>query len=764
MKIKQLKARGFLGFKRGLGQDEVCCDLSGLSGLVAICGENGRGKTTFLELLTPFRSFASRSGALKNHVFLRDSFKELTFDHAGHEYRTMVKIDAESDKSEGFIWRDGKSLVSGKAREYDKKIVELFGSPELFFSSVFCAQNSAKLSDMTVGEIKGLFAEFLQLDKLAGYEQAAKQAGQAVLTLAEAKSREIDRFSGCADIDEIQQEIGERELQAAANTAEISQNAQLLAAAQRDLADAQKAEAQNAVVMEKAAGIRRETSASVERWWQYKNATEKALQDMRAQCAAEMAQLEKVQALAGDNTDFDALSVEKSRIQTEQAERDRQLAEIDTRLHDVSVAVLETEKQLNAQKQIMQAVKNDTEHARLTAEAEACKRSMAVLEKRSAICNDPTCELIAAAVHSAKRFDELQGLIAEIEHKNDAVFDQAKAEAERLQAVLTEKENAYLAAKADKQAAGMTSSAAVLRLREIDVQLARQAEVAAARERVSGIEKRVAEIKAAGIAKRSELEQREKTHNEEMTRLDELVQEIEAQIDTAAPEGVPASQRRIETLQTAQSFAQKKAADIQAALATARARLESAKADMAKVDALRAELEGLKAEAAEWKYLQDACGKNGLQALEIDGTAPAITEYANAILRATYGPAFSVRISTQDPETGKETFDIIVIADDGTEILLENLSGGQRVWILKALRLAMTLISKEKSEHDFRTAFGDEEDGALDSEKARAFVDMYRQFMKSGGFDAFFYISHRPECVAMADHVIELTESGITIN
>jgi hypothetical protein len=36
--------------------------------------------------------------------------------------------------------------------------------------------------------------------------------------------------------------------------------------------------------------------------------------------------------------------------------------------------------------------------------------------------------------------------------------------------------------------------------------------------------------------------------------------------------------------------------------------------------------------------------------------------------------------------------------------------------------------------------------------------------METGGFDTCFFISHRPECVAMANHVLEFGEGGISVN
>ncbi len=81
----------------------------------------------------------------------------------------------------------------------------------------------------------------------------------------------------------------------------------------------------------------------------------------------------------------------------------------------------------------------------------------------------------------------------------------------------------------------------------------------------------------------------------------------------------------------------------------------------------------------------------------------------------------------------------------------------------KALRLAMTLISKEKSGRNYSTLFADEEDGALSEENATQFIGLYRSLMKIGDMDTCFYVSHKPEAVALADHRLIFGDSGVTI-
>lgn len=174
MKNISMFIRGAIGIKKGLGRDEIEFDLKNKTGLVALAGPNGKGKSTVLELMSLYRTLASRKGSLKHHFFLRDSRVEHKFIYDGDEYHLIWKIDSGSDKSEAFILINGESVVNGKNTEYDKYINDEFGSQTLFYNSVFCAQGSGNLSTMTTGKIKELFVEFLQIERLAEYEKQCK--------------------------------------------------------------------------------------------------------------------------------------------------------------------------------------------------------------------------------------------------------------------------------------------------------------------------------------------------------------------------------------------------------------------------------------------------------------------------------------------------------------------------------------------------------------------------------------------------------------
>lgn len=763
MKLKTLKARGFWGFRRGLGVDEITVDLSSLSGLVAITGDNGKGKTTLLELLTPYRQLASRNGNIKGHVFLRDSFKELTFDFNGAEYRTLIKIDCDSDRSEGFIFKDGVSLVNGKLRDYDKKINELFGSPELFFSSVFCAQNAAKLSDLTVGQIKGLFSEFLQLDKLEAYEATAKRAGAIVAGLVAGKGREIEKLQG-QDVARLETDLHNNTESIAEGQEAVRFTEKTIVKSETALETARAAAASNAVIMERAAGVRNELKALEKQRDDDHDKSNRELSDLRTKCTAAIQEQQRAETLAAKAGEIDEAELKAGDCRGSITAHEMKKVENENILAVAQSELDEIAKIEAPELARIHAASHDTKLAELAAEIKNCRESMAILEKRSPNCNDLNCALIAHAVESAERLPKLEKAEADITKINAAIIEDAEAiisECRTRRAAAAQHkadaENRIASARADIK----TEQA---RLAVHEKILSQRSDIAAAVERKAGIETRIQELRAEGMSKKAALEIRQKNDAENVIRLEQLIKDIEAEVNYGAESVIVNCENTLFALKKEKSDTEKALATLQAQREQISARLAEARAAEKKVEALKADAQALQIEAAEWQYIQAACGNNGLRALEIDGVAPCITNNANTLLAATYGPAFSVSIRTVDPETGKETFDVVVTTDDGTETLLENLSGGQKVWILKALRLAMTLISKDKSALNYKTAFSDEEDGALDVCNAENFVNMYRAFMNAGGFESLLYISHRPECVAMADSQINFSAAGITIN
>ena len=176
MRLLNVDIRGSKGLKDGIGQDQFKYDFSSLSGLVAISGDNGAGKSTFMEFLTFFRQCPSQTGKFSSLFCLPDSHRDITAEMNGHVYRSLVKMNPETTSpDEGYLWKDGHPLeTGGKVSVYDKLAEGIFGSPRLFFASIFSGQEKQRISDYKPADMISLFIEFLRLDEMERYRKTAK--------------------------------------------------------------------------------------------------------------------------------------------------------------------------------------------------------------------------------------------------------------------------------------------------------------------------------------------------------------------------------------------------------------------------------------------------------------------------------------------------------------------------------------------------------------------------------------------------------------
>ena len=106
-----------------------------------------------------------------------------------------------------------------------------------------------------------------------------------------------------------------------------------------------------------------------------------------------------------------------------------------------------------------------------------------------------------------------------------------------------------------------------------------------------------------------------------------------------------------------------------------------------------------------------------------------------------------------------EDFLIYVIdSEDGEPVLLENKSGGEAVWIKRAIYDAFAVIRKRNTGFAFLTCFQDEADGALDSAAKTAYCRMLEAAHAESALRHTVIITHREEVKAMIPQKIDMEE------
>ncbi|MCO5189847.1 MAG: SMC family ATPase [Anaerolineae bacterium] len=154
---------------------------------------------------------------------------------------------------------------------------------------------------------------------------------------------------------------------------------------------------------------------------------------------------------------------------------------------------------------------------------------------------------------------------------------------------------------------------------------------------------------------------------------------------------------------------------------------------VAVLDDRRAQRERLSAERHDTtqliqrlKRLEEACGRNGVQALLIERALPEIEDSANAILdRLTSGRmriTFETQRQLKSRDELAETLDIHIV-DEAGERPYENYSGGEQFRINFAIRLALSQILAKRAGAQLQTLVIDEGFGSQDPNGRQRLVE-----------------------------------------
>ena len=141
---------------------------------------------------------------------------------------------------------------------------------------------------------------------------------------------------------------------------------------------------------------------------------------------------------------------------------------------------------------------------------------------------------------------------------------------------------------------------------------------------------------------------------------------------------------------------------------------------------LREARQALAARIGLLRQLEEACGRNGVQALLIETALPEIEEHANDLLYRLSGGEMRIRFDTQRDRKSDggaiETLDI-KIADNSGERPYENYSGGEKFRVNFAIRLALSQVLARRAGARLRTLVIDEGFGSQDPEGRQRLVE-----------------------------------------
>jgi len=782
MKPLSLKLRGAVGIHDGLGLDDVSIDFGGFqSGLIALVGPNGSGKTTILENLHPYLQLASREGSLSNHFRLRDSYRDFTFELAGHVYRSYILIDAKTAKTEAYLYRDGTPLSDGKVNTYKAEIEKLLGSPELFFRSIFSCQNAESITSLTAGKRKELFLELLGLQRYDLYAEHCKvQADEVEKDIAGRRGRLEQIAAQTSREAVVVSELENCRKELAVVEADIKIGETQVKLRSEEIANRESRVAEDKAKHTMVHDLGNEVSVLEAKKWKLDKDHKEQLEKLGLSKKAIEEEIKRKQQIVDHKHEIEQSVIRLQTLRLElkdinerreqvlaiEREQEKGREKYQTALSDYKLACVAI---ANEQSGLEREKKNLIE--RFESDLLVCRRELMEAQRTAALVSEVPCNTVPGLPDRCKLLStaiNAKNLIRSIELRMGELGDHDYRWSNGLGALAAQYETSRTRAAelveptnhVDDQFAGRIASVGFDPARHLTVCKEIQTleakkweslleELRVAEATIEEKQKAIAEIAARVIETGNKhhidafnlgLEATEKRAKWEEIKATLLAPEFYEQLQVLR-NAIVIAQAELKALTDKRSGI---VGDIQFRQEMLK-QLDEAEAE---ARSITADLQKILSQLENWRLLQRACSKDGIPALELDAAGPAVSRIANELLASTFGTRFQISFETtkmsKDNKKQLETFEIRVYGADG-EKRIEDLSGGERVWIEKAIQEAIAIYLSEKSGKEYLTSYADESDGALDPDNKQHFLDMLRESFKLGRRHYTFVITQTPE-------------------
>ena len=753
--LVSLNLRGSIGIYKGLKKDEVSINFDSFdSGLIALTGDNGKGKTTLIENCHPYPKMLTRKDKLQEQFRLRDSFREVVYRDrdTGRMVKCVIQVDGET-KSGSCNYFAYDSYDGGKSwsavpgldknlKPYEEFVEATFGPLELYLRTAFITQRPTKnlpdLTDATAGEKKTLFVELAGIDYLQKFSEAANDLVKANAEKVHDSEIRIQMLeSSLSRKKEIETSLAESEKTAKEKQAELDGITASGKKAREELNGAQERFNAEKDRLNKENGLKGDVSTLESEISNIESEISRNQEaaEKRAENEKVIAEYEDLQKVIAEeqkkrNAINEANSAKMSEYLQKKSEFDEKIAEIKKNIETLTTEKNAVEKEILKSENEIRFKERDI--ADISDTCPTCGQKLPA--EKIAELNEKRNEAKASIKILEDAISEKKNRISEIE-KKIAELTQELSEFAFSEPVKPKREE--FDASAENEATAKLNAINIERAKS-ELETAKTAAV-----RIEGLAVQIAD-------KKKLLENAEKT-----------LREVESKRDDGAENALNEAQKKIDSLT-------EKFTSVKAELAGINATIEAGKKSLAEIaesekelEKVRKEAEKAKSESVEWELVSKAFGKDGIQALELDALAPGISETANRILKSGYGDRFSISIeTTRIGGSGKKTKQIedfkIMVNDDGDVTALENKSGGESVWIKRAIYDAFAVIRRRNTGFAFLTCFQDETDGALDASAKTAYCRMLEASHEAGKLRHTIIITHSNEVRAMIEQKIAM--------
>ena len=753
--LVSLHLRGAIGIYKGLKKDEISINFDSFdSGLIALTGDNGKGKTTLIENCHPYPKMLTRKDKLQEQFRLRDSFREVVYRDrdTGRMVKCVIQVDGET-KSGSCNYFAYDSYDGGKSwhavpgldknlKPYEEFVEATFGPLELYLRTAFITQRPTKnlpdLTDATAGEKKTLFVELAGIDYLQKFSEAANDRIKANAEKVHDSEIRIQMLqNSLSRKSEIEKSLLESEKTAKEKQAELDGITASGKKAREELNGAQERFSAEKDRLNKENGLKGDVSTLESEISNIESemSRNREAAEKRAENEKVIAEYEDLQKVIAEERNKriainEANSAKMSDFLQKKSEFDEKIAEIKKNIETLTAEKNAVEKEILKSENEIKFKERDI--ADISDTCPTCGQKLPA--EKIAELNEKRNEAKASIKILEDAISEKKNRVSEIE-KKIAELTQELSEFAFSEPVKPKREE--FDASAENEATAKLNAINIERAKS-ELETAKTAAV-----RIEGLAVQIAD-------KKKLLENAEKT-----------LREVESKRDDGAENALNEAQKKIDSLT-------EKFTSVKAELAGINATIEAGKKSLAEIaesekelEKVRKEAEKAKLESVEWELVSKAFGKDGIQALELDALAPGISETANRILKSGYGDRFSISIeTTRIGGSGKKTKQIedfkIMVNDDGDVTALENKSGGESVWIKRAIYDAFAVIRRRNTGFAFLTCFQDETDGALDASAKTAYCRMLEASHEAGKLRHTIIITHSNEVRAMIEQKIAM--------
>lgn len=723
------------------GVNEIRVDFQEfLTGANLLTGSNGTGKSFTLGFMTPFSKHLPTGIDLKSLFELKDSEITRAWRDGSDVITQKILIDPTlaSPTAKYFMDINGQPVVTvtGNKAPFDDAVSDIFGSIKMFMTCAFRGQKDnpdfPSLENAKETDLRKIFTELSGIDRTPLKNYAHSKAGEISrdIELDQREAETLEANKGDIDsieivIDEAERASEESKKASKKYESSISELGLKLSGFDKDITKNESVNKQVGEFRSKGTNLTADNALLDSELWEI-SGTLKNSDGLKLELSEIEKKKEEYSIVSNDY--LERSEIHSNLMETWNKDRDNKNAEKEIKkdkAEDLKGQITAEERTANDAKHSIEQV--ETENSFLNKPCEHCN-------KLSSTADHQITSNLRVITETKRILKESQDNIISLNESLEGYRDEWKTINDSIPAapVAPEKLN-LLKIEMDRLKPDL--------LRHENIRII-----------INGL--------AASEKRKTEIEVKLKSNREH-------IEAIEAEVVNLKLNLIGINMASYNFLKSQSDKAKLDLSSNNTEIGRLTARIEALNNDIQKVREVEAKIETINQRTnkqqinkSEWARIEEAFSPKGIPALELSMIAPQIDREANKLL-SSYGSRFAVETITQALDSrGKtmlEKFKILVHDSMASEVKnLPVMSGGQSVWVTKAIQEAISKVATERTGRNWLYSVMDEADAALDQEAIVDFYDMMDRAMD--GTRKLISVSHNPEAKSVISKIVEITK------